>query len=122
MVDNFGIAIGWDNTGGVADFVNYQPLTPGIQYARSTPTPEDVVNEGPHVVFTWGRLSEVQFQALMTQSGLIAARVSRVTIKAQDENYFWVFWNGRAFRPKLTRRGFFMNDVPLLIRDLQLIG
>lgn len=118
---NFGIAIGNDNAAGVTDFVPYQPLTPGIQYARRTPTPEGIKEEGPFIIFTFGLLSEVQFRALKTQSGIIAARTSLVTLYAQDDNYDWVYWNGRAIAPKLTRRGYFMNDVPLLIRSLSLV-
>lgn len=105
----------------LSEFVPYSPLTPGLQYTRSTPTASGrVVNDGPFIRFTFGLLSETQFQALLTQCGIFAAVISPVTLYAQDENYMWRLFNGVTNKPlNEGRRGFWLNNVPILITKLR---
>lgn len=126
---NFGIAQGHNaSMEAIEDFVPYQPLTPGLQYTRRSPTAGGVEDEGPFIPFTFGRLSEDQYRALLLQAGLlieeepgvfVSEETAEVTLYAQDENFHWLRLNGTAIRPvNVTRRGFFLQDVPLLVIDI----
>src|SRR5688572_398219 len=117
---NFGIGIGHNLAPeDVEDFVPYQPLTEGLQYTRRSKTAGGHKEEGAFIRFMFGLLTEVQFQAMLTQAGVLTLEVCEVTIYAQNKNYDWVYWNGTAVKPELKgRKGFHLNNVPLLITDI----
>lgn len=119
---NFGIAIGWNaDAGDVEDFVPYQPLTPGLQYTRRTPTAASHEDEAPFIRFVFGVMSEAEYQAMLTQAGVSTLDEVEVTIRAQDENYTWDYFNGRAVKPRNEgRKGFHLTNVPLLITGIHL--
>lgn len=101
-------------------FTPYQPLTPGIQYTRRTPTPGGPVKEGAYYPFLFTILTEEQWQDLLTQCGLLSADTAEVTIYAQDENYDWLLYDGEAIKPPLAgRRGFHLRDMTINVIKLQ---
>jgi hypothetical protein len=103
----------------VEDFVPYQPLTEGVQYTRRSTTASGVNDEGAFIRFMFGILSETQYQAMLTQAGVYTADTALVTLYAQDENYEWTYINGTAVKPlNAGRKGFFLYNVPLLIREI----
>lgn len=118
---NFGIAIGHDaEIGDIDDFVPYQPLTPGLQWTRSTPTADGVIKEAPFIRFMFEILSETQYQAMLTQAGVYSFDTRDVTLYAQDENYEWKLLRGIAIKPlNEGRRGFHLRNVPLLVINVR---
>lgn len=114
---NFQIGLGHNAAAvDVVDFVPYQPLTPGLQYTRRSSTAGGYEDEGPFIRFTFGVMTEVEYRAMLTQAGVLSAETALVTLYAQDENYNWDYFNGKAIKPRLEgRRGFHLNNVPLLI-------
>ena len=120
MVEFFKIGIGWNLAeGSLAPFVPYQPLTPGLQYTRRSALAYGVKDEGPFILFTWGQISESDFQALLTQAGLLSATEGPVTLWAQNDNYIWTRLNGTAVKPlNEGRKGYWLNNVPLLVKGI----
>jgi hypothetical protein len=98
-------------------FVPYQPLTAGLQFTRRTMTAGLLpVDEAPYIRFIFGLLSESQYQAMLTQASILVALRREVTLYAQNRNYEWVRFNGTAIKPENEgRRGYFLNNVPLLV-------
>lgn len=117
---NFGIAIGWNaDAGDIADFIPYQPLTEGFQWTRRSTTVDGLVDEGGFIRFMFSILTEDENRDMLTQSGVYTLRTCQVTIKAQDENYSWTFFNGWSNKPQNAgRKGFHLMGVPLLINGL----
>lgn len=120
---DFMIATNWNQPEvNLNPFVPYQPLTPGLQITRRTFTPNGVKDEGPFIRFTWGMVNETQFQAMLSQWGLLTELEGPVTLYAQDLNYNWTRLNGTAIRPlNEGRRGFFLPNVPLLVKNIHAV-
>jgi hypothetical protein len=121
----FKIGIGHDLLEADLDnFVPYQPKTPGLQWTRRSDAADlSVHEEGPFIRFTWGLMDETQYQALIAQCGLLTLKTRLVTIYAQDDNYVWQRFNAIAVKPlSITRRGYWLYDVPLLAKQLESLG
>lgn len=77
-----------------------QPRSPGLQYTRRTFAADGTpVNEGPYVPLYWNITSKTQYQSLLTQFGLMSAGTNDITVRARDEEYDFVRYNGRAIKP-----------------------
>jgi hypothetical protein len=101
-----------------------QPRCYGLEYTREMSMPDgSVVVEGPFFMLRWSmNESDVQYRAILTACGLVAARTAQVTVYGPDDLYNWVRYNATAVRPlvgrDVTRDQFFIQNVAILFKDL----
>lgn len=121
MTEDFMIGIGHGLTKAeLAKFTPYSPQTPGLQYTQRDYGSDGTVHKaGPFIRFNFVIMKETEYQAQQAQVGLTSSDTSSVTVWMQDENFNWHLFNGTAEKAaQLTRRGYWLYDVPLLIKDL----
>lgn len=77
-----------------------------------------------HCTLQWSVLeTEAQYQALLTQFGLLDALYSRVTIYTRSPVFDWVRYNGIAVRPEIGVDGewsrYFARNFTIYVKDLE---
>lgn len=77
-----------------------------------------------HCAFVWDVLgSEAEYQALLTQFGLLDALYSKVTIYTRNEVFDFARYNGIAIRPEIgvdgEWRDFFARGFVVVVKDLE---
>lgn len=104
-----------------------QPRTEGLQYTRRTFGASGVVrDQAPYIEFLFTGMVESDYLALITQFGLSSSVNSNgVTIYiANDDLNTWTRYNGKAMRPEIgkdgSRRNFFVRDIVMLVKNLEL--
>lgn len=110
------------------DDVAPQPRTSGVQVTRRVHSVSGgLQDEFLYVEMLFSALESVsQFQAVLTQFGVLSAMTNEVTIMARDQTLQWATYNGTAVQPQMGAdvqySRYYPRDVVMLIRDLELIS
>lgn len=120
----YGIATGWDVALGSLVPFDPQPATVGLLYMRRQFAASGaVIDEGPYWEYRWKYLEdEEQYQAILTQSGLLVAKTALVSANGPDDNYEEAIRNGVVVKPLIGsdgQRDFFMSNFVLLVKQLR---
>lgn len=100
--------------------ISPQPRSEGVKPTRRTysadGTPHD---EGLHVVLVWDVVeSATQLDDIFDQFGLDVATSADVTVYAPNQLHVYTRYNGKAIRPDIGRRDYFLRELNIIIRDL----
>jgi hypothetical protein len=105
--------------------IDPQPRSDGLRYTRRqfSATGGQIL-EGAHVILEWDVIeSQAAYEDLLEQFDLDAGSSEPVTITLPGDMYETVRYNGIALRPvpgeTVTRQNFFIRDVKIIIRDLE---
>jgi hypothetical protein len=104
-----------------------QPRTTGVRVTRrSHSVSGGLKDEFLYVEMLFSSLESVtQYQAVLTQFGVLSAMTNEVTIMCRDAALRWKRYNGTAVRPQqgvdVQWSRYFPRDVVMLVRDLELI-
>lgn len=100
--------------------VTPQPRSDGVKPTRRSysadGTPHD---EGLHVQLIWDFVeSATDLDDILDQFGLDVATSADVTIYVPNQLHVYTRYNGKAIRPDIGRRDYFLRDLNIIIRDL----
>lgn len=119
------LTTGHDETLDAADALVPQPRTIGLQYTRRLyPLSGNLIDEAPFVEFLYSMIESItQYQAILTQYGLLTAKTALVSVQIQDENYDDAVFNGVAVKPQIgvdgQREDYFLRNFTLLVHSLR---
>lgn len=100
------------------------PQTPGmIPTRRQFGASGRVIDELFYVPLTWPLFDlEEDYQAILTQGGVLVATTALVSVQVQDQNYDWVIRNATAVKPQIgvdgSRKEMFLQDFTILLIKL----
>lgn len=103
-----------------------QPASDGLEYTRETDSAsESIYAEAPFIWLKWSALTISDYTTLLGQFGLtVSNRTQAVTVYIPNEIYTEARYNGTAVLPRkgseVQRREYFLRDVRILVRDLEL--
>lgn len=106
--------------------IDPQPRSKGLQYARTTFAASGaVVREGRWLELEWSVIeSDAAYDDLLEQFGLDLETSAPVTVWVPGPRRIWQRFNGTAIRPatseSMTHENYFIRDVTILIRDMEL--
>lgn len=98
-----------------------QPASEGLKFARTTYAASGgVYPEAPYIELIWALLpTPALYTTLLTQFGLSGSTAfANVTVYIPNAAYSYARYNGVAVRPPTGRRGFFLRDVTIVVKDL----
>ena len=101
--------------------VSPQPASEGLKFARTTYAASGgVYPEAPYIELVWAILpTPTLYAALLTQFGLSASTAfANVTVYIPNAVYTYTRYNGVAVRPEARRRGFFLREITIVIKEL----
>jgi hypothetical protein len=104
-----------------------QPRTTGVKVTRRTHSVSGgLKDEFLYCEMLFSSLESVtQYQAVLTQFGVLNAMTNEVTIMCRSQTLQWKRYNGTAVRPAMgvdvQRSRYYPRDVVMLVRDLELI-
>lgn len=103
---------------------NPQPNTVGLLYMRRQYAASgDVIDENPYWVYRWDALTEEEYQAILTQSGLASDKTAVVSANGPDDNYEEIIRNGIAVKPQIgsdgQRDNMFLRNFALIVKQLR---
>lgn len=107
------------------DPITPEPGSEGVRPARRTYAADGSVHEeNLYIELVWDHVASAsEYQSLLTQFGLASADVAAVTLYAPGQDYQMQRFNGEAVRPEVgrdvRRRGYFIRDVTILVRQLE---
>lgn len=98
-----------------------QPRSRGLQYTQTVYSASGVVyRSAPFVVLEWSMLESVtEYTTILGVFGLSSADSAAVTVYVRNANFAWVRMSGRAIKPVAEWNGFFIRDVQIVVRDLE---
>lgn len=102
-----------------------QPRCSGLQYARrSYSGAGELIVEYPYVILEWSVIGSADAYAdLLEQFGLDLVPSEDITITLPDELFADQRFNGKCLRPvvgdTLKREGYFIRDVQVIVRGLE---
>lgn len=105
--------------------MNPQPRSEGIKVTqRSFASSGSIFNQGLFVELEWTMLvTDTEYQALLTQFGLLASYSAAVTIYVPSDTFVATRYNGIAIRPEIgkdaRRTNYFVRDVTIIVRDIE---
>lgn len=101
--------------------ISPQPASEGLKFARTTYAASGgVYPEAPYIELVWAILpTPTLYAALLTQFGLSASTAfANVTVYIPNAAYSYARYNGVAVRPATSRRGFFIREIAIVVKDL----
>lgn len=103
-----------------------QPKSKGLQYARTTFAASGaVVREGRWIELVWDVIqNDAAYDELLEQFGLDLLTSAPVTVWVPGPRRIWQRYNGTCIRPatgeSMEHSQYFLRDVTILIRDMEL--
>lgn len=119
----YGIATGADVALESLTPFDPQPNTVGLLYMRrSYAASGEVIDEGAYWEYRWDALEIDEYQAILTQSGLLTEKTAIVSANGPDDNYDEAIRNGVAVKPKIgsdgQRENTFLRGFTMIIKQL----
>jgi len=102
-----------------------QPRSEGIKVTqRSFASSGAISNQGLYIELEWTMLTtDEEYQTLLTAFGLLASYYAAVTVYIPTDTFVSARYNGIAIRPEIgkdaRRTNYFVRDVTILVRDLE---
>lgn len=102
-----------------------EPQTPGLMSTRrQNAISGRVIDEGLYYPLIWPLFdTKEDYQAILTQSGLLVATTSLVSVQIEDENFEPIIRNATAVKPQIgtdgQRNDMFLQNFTILLIKLQ---